>query len=282
MSLNSISNGKDFYTIGIFEDHNFRFLLTDCTNTIQYNSKIHELTEIGSVFLSKVMIGSFFLSGMVKEENTVSLHIESDGKIQSTIAYSDRFGRMRGMIRESNDSERIGVGKGIFRVIRWGEEGRLHQSMTSYKDLSFEENLINHINESDQLTSFLMIQSGVQKSKKGLMLQALPFTEQYQINHLMDCINEIDESIESFLDGNEEMVIKRLTYYLKSSPKILFRGIPEFHCECSLEKIEKVILSIGKKEAFSILEEQNKIEIICDFCKKNYTLDSDNLHSLFN
>ena len=123
------------------------------------------------------MMGAFFLAGMVKEETTVSIQMEGDGQVERVMGYSDRIGRMRGLVSvpdySSLDDSSLGIGKGVFRVTRWGGIRKLHQSITKLEKAPFESNLLNHISESDQLVSFVSIFNSDSECK-GMILQALP------------------------------------------------------------------------------------------------------------
>jgi molecular chaperone Hsp33 len=200
------------------------------------------------------------------------------------MGYSDRIGRMRGLVSvpdySSLDDSSLGIGKGVFRVTRWGGIQKLHQSITKLEKAPFESNLLNHISESDQLVSFVSIFNSDSECK-GIILQALPFTEQSKIDDLMDRLGEMQYSTEELFSGSLDTVLSRLETSLKSNALTLDTGIPEFYCGCTIEKIKNVIRSIGKEESYSILEEQGRIEIICEFCNEVYELDSEEVHLLF-
>ena len=275
----------DSYKIGIWEEYNFRFLLADCTKTIQEVIKRQNLKNSSSKLVAKVMMGAFFLAGMVKEETTVSIQLEGDGAVERVMGYSDRIGRMRGLARyndiSSGSDPTLGIGKGVFRVTRWGGVRKLHQSITKLDHVTFESNLLHHITESDQLVSFLSIFLNSEDICKGIIFQALPFTEQSKIDELMDRMGEFSYTTEELFHGNLDVILDKLEQNFKSKAIILDSGIPEFYCGCSIEKIKNVILSMGKSEAYSILEEQGKIEIVCEFCNEKYELDSEDVHLLF-
>jgi molecular chaperone Hsp33 len=275
----------DSYKIGLWEEYNFRFLLADCTLTFKEVVRRQNLKNSSAILVAKTMMGAFFLAGMVKEETMVSIQLEGDGPIERVMGYSDRIGRMRGLARNtqilSNNDSSLGIGKGIFRVTRWGGARKLHQSITKLEKVGFENNLLNHISESDQLVSFLAIHIGEDLSCKGMILQALPFTPQVKIDELMDRLREINYTTEELFNGDLESTLTKLENTLLSNAITLDAGIPEFYCGCSLEKIKNVIRSMGKVESFSILEEQGKIEITCEFCNEIYELDSEEVHLLF-
>jgi molecular chaperone Hsp33 len=63
-------------------------------------------------------------------------------------------------------------------------------------------------------------------------------------------------------------------------PKVLDKIPVEYYCNCSREKVEKALISIGKKELANIIEEDGKAEMHCHFCNKNYEFNKDELMEL--
>ncbi len=278
----------DIYKVGIFEDYNFRFLITDCTNTYIETMKRNSLEHSSANLVGKSMLASFFLAFMVKEGIAVNLQLEGDGEIERVIAYSDRIGRMKGHTKHRQilagvEDVTLGIGKGFFRVTRWGGSHKIHQSVTKLDKIPFEQNLINYINESDQLVSFvsLYVDHENEISAKGIILQSLPFTEQKVIDKLMDGISNIDLGTKELFATDISYTLDVLEKALDSKATILEEGKPEFYCGCSMQKIKSAIVSIGRDEAYSILEEQGEIEMICEFCSEKYVLDAEEVRLLF-
>jgi molecular chaperone Hsp33 len=280
---------EDSYLLGIWEEFNFRFLITDCSNAVEESLRRQNLTNSSADLVAKSMIGAFFLAGMVKEETLVNIQLEGDGPIERVLTYSDRMGRMRGMskhpsIQAKKEDPSGGIGKGFFKVARWEGAQQIHQSVTKLEKVGFESNLLQHIYESDQLVSFLSIftdKKDNHRITKGIILQALPGTAQKKIDDLKERMSNIQYDIQDLFQGSLEDVLNRLEETLQSKALTLETGIPEFYCGCSLEKIKRVIVSMGRDEAFSIVEEQGKIEIVCEFCKEKYNLDAEEVKLLF-
>jgi molecular chaperone Hsp33 len=62
--------------------------------------------------------------------------------------------------------------------------------------------------------------------------------------------------------------------------KVLDRIDLEFECDCSREKIENVLISLGKKEIIDIIEEDGKAEVVCQYCNKKYQFNKENLNKI--
>ena len=279
----------DSYLVGILPEYNFRFLLADCSNSVREVIQRHEMENSSATLVGKTMIAAFFLAGLVKEETMISIQLEGEGDVERVMAYSDRMGRMRGMAKHNSiqadpSDTTLGIGKGIFRVTRWGGVQKLHQSITKLEDTVFETNLLNYINESDQLISFVSIFTDIEARPVracGMIFQALPFTSSRQIDDLMDKISNIDIDQSKIFSGSIDSTLKLMENMLETKADILEVGIPEFYCGCTLDKIKNVIVSIGKEEAYSIIEERGNIEMICEFCREKYVLDAEEVRLLF-
>jgi molecular chaperone Hsp33 len=158
----------DSYLVGILPEYNFRFLLADCSNSVREVIQRHEMENSSATLVGKTMIAAFFLAGLVKEETMISIQLEGEGDVERVMAYSDRMGRMRGMAKHNSiqadpSDTTLGIGKGIFRVTRWGGVQKLHQSITKLEDTVFETNLLNYINESDPIDFLLYLSSQILK-----------------------------------------------------------------------------------------------------------------------
>ena len=62
--------------------------------------------------------------------------------------------------------------------------------------------------------------------------------------------------------------------------EILLETSPEYKCNCSFERMERALVSIGEKELSSIIEEQGSAELKCHFCQKKYNFDKEHLTQL--
>ena len=279
----------DSYLVGIIPEYNFRFLIADCSNSVREVIQRHEMENSSANLTAKTMIAAFFLAGLVKEETMISIQLEGEGEIERVMAYSDRSGRMRGMAKHNQvkadiSDPTLGIGAGIFRVTRWGGVQKLHQSITKLEETAFETNLLNYINESDQLISFVSIYTNIDVrpiKACGMIFQALPFTTSRQIDDLMDKISNIELDQSQIFSGSLDNTLRLMENMLETKADVLEVGIPEFYCGCTLEKIKKVIISVGQEEAYSILEERGHIEMICEFCREKYILDAEEVRLLF-
>lgn len=282
-------NKKDKYYVGLIEDYNFRFVLVDCSEAISEIVINQSLKYSSADLLAKALVGSFFLAGLVKDDTKVSIQLEGEGKIERAIAYSSRDGKLKGLVKNKEviaeiGDPTIGIGKGVFRVYRWNGSQLLSQSITTMQEIDFENNLLNYIYDSDQVASYFHIYLNNKNSKPvvgGFIFQALPGASDNSINKVRSSISGLMSSLDNIFLGNLEDSIKILEDNLGASFTILQEGIPTFCCDCSLDKIKSAVKAIGKEEAFSIIEEIGKVELVCEFCNTHYSLDLEEVKVLF-
>ena len=54
----------------------------------------------------------------------------------------------------------------------------------------------------------------------------------------------------------------------------------QFHCNCTKERVEKALISIGRKEIQELIDEGKEIEMNCHFCNKNYIFTVEELKNI--
>ena len=64
------------------------------------------------------------------------------------------------------------------------------------------------------------------------------------------------------------------------SHEVLDKSGTKFYCDCSREKVEKVVISIGKKEIQSLIDDDKPAEVHCHFCNTDYTFTKEELEAL--
>ena len=100
----------------------------------------------------------------------------------------------------------------------------------------------------------------------------------------MPKITELVSSAEA--EKDDEAAVKKLL-------QDAFRGLPQefemelldmpdigWKCDCSEERLEQVVLSLGAKEIRNIIDEDGEAELTCQFCRKRYRFDGDHLKRL--
>ena len=107
----------------------------------------------------------------------------------------------------------------------------------------------------------------------------MPFAEESVITKLEDNLKQVDSVTKLFEAGNnpEQM----LEILLDGFDLEITEKVPvEFYCNCTKERVEKALISIGKKELKELVDEGKEIEMNCHFCNTNYKFSVDELRDI--
>ncbi len=117
------------------------------------------------------------------------------------------------------------------------------------------------------------------KAAGGYLVQLLPFADEKCIETIEQNINEI-QSVSSMIDNGltPEDIINLLLKNL--DPNVLEETTTAYKCDCSKERVERALISIGKDELNKMRDEQDESEVCCHFCNKRYVFSKDDITKL--
>ena len=117
------------------------------------------------------------------------------------------------------------------------------------------------------------------KCAGGFIIQLMPFAEDEVINALEEKLKTMDSVTKILDNGNTpEQLLELLLGEL--GLEITDTMPAEYYCDCSRERVERAIISIGKKDIEEMIEDSKPIEVRCQFCDKIYNFDVDDLKAM--
>ena len=125
----------------------------------------------------------------------------------------------------------------------------------------------------------LMEKDNTVKQAGGFIIQLMPFTDEKVIEALEKKISEV-QSVTSMLNLGmtpEDILNELLGEF---HPEISEKIPAEFYCDCSKKRVEKVLISLGKKELTSIINDGKPVELKCHFCNSGYTFTTEELKDI--
>ena len=269
-----------------------------CTtrNTVETARQHHNTSPVVTAALGRLLSAGAMMGSMLKgEEDLLTLQIKGDGPVQGLMVTADAKGNVKGyanvpdVVLPANAVGKLDVagalGNGTLRVIRDMGLKEPYVGQTQLQTGEIAEDLTYYFATSEQVPSsvglgVLMNRDNTVRQAGGFILQLMPFAEESVIGRLEQNLGRIT-SVTAMLDtGNtpEQM----LGQILEGLDCEILETMPVgFHCNCHRNRIEKVLISLGKKEILDMIEEGQEIEINCQFCSRHYRFSVDERRELY-
>lgn len=258
----------------------------DTTDIVNRAEQIHTTSAVVTAALGRLLTAASMMGNMLKgRDNSLTLRIQGGGPVGSLIAVSDFNGDVRGYVTNPvvelplNDKGKLDVGTAV------GKEGNLYV----IKDLGLKdpyngtvplvsgeiaEDITAYYALSEQTPTVCALGVLVNpdlsvKCAGGYIIQLLPAAEEATIDKLEDGIKDIESVTKMLMDGmTPEDIIRRALKNFET--EVLYEQNIEYKCNCSKQRVEKALISMGKEELESMAAEMDGAEINCHFCDKVY------------
>ncbi len=255
----------------------------------------HNTSPIATAALGRLLTGGVMMGSMLKnEKDMLTIQIQCDGPIGGLTVTADAAGKVKGYVENPdvilppNKKGKLDVagalGLGVLSVIKDMGLKEPYVGQTILTTSEIAEDLTYYFATSEQVPSsvglgVLMEKDNTVKQAGGFIIQVMPFVEDAVVSRLEENIGKID-SVTSMLDKGmtpEEILETVLEGF---DVEVTDRIEPQFYCNCSKERVEKALISIGKKEIQEMIDEGKEIEMNCHFCNTNYTFTVEELKDI--
>lgn len=257
--------------------------------------KAHNTSPIATAALGRLMTAGSMMGSMMKgEKDLLTLQIKCSGPISGLTVTADSKANVKGYAFNPNvmlppsEQGKLDVGKaldlGVLSVIKDMGMKEPYVGQTQLVSGEIAEDLTYYFATSEQVPSsvalgVLMNKDNTVKQAGGFIIQLLPFAEEEVIDKLEKKLQEIT-SITALLDKDmtPEMILEHILG--EFGLEILDKVPTQFYCNCDKARVEKAIVSIGRKEIKEMIQEGKPIEVNCHFCNKNYTFSVEELKDI--
>lgn len=257
--------------------------------------QIHKTSAVCTAALGRLALGASLLGfGLKGENDSITLRINGGGPAGSLIAVSDSFGNVKAYIQNPvveiplNDKGKLDVSGAV------GRDGAL----SVIKDLGLKEpysgqvpivsgeiaeDITAYLAESEQVPSVCALGVLVNPDLScaqagGFLIQLLPFASDEAIDIIENNIKNMQSVTQLLSQGMtaEQIAMQALDGL---EPNVLDDFEVNYHCDCSKERVEKALVSLGKEQLKDLSNEEN-VEVKCHFCDKIYNFSRDDLKDL--
>lgn len=257
---------------------------------------IHQTLPVATAALGRTLLAASMMGSQMKEQNgSVTLRIDGGGPLGRILVVSDSAGNVRGYVQNGAvDLPRKAPGK----LDVGGAVGR-DGLLTVSKDLGLKEpyvgsvplvsgeiaaDISSYFVESEQIPTACALGVLVDTDQSvlaagGYLIQLLPGADDSVIRRIEQGVAKVGYVTQVLQDGTTPR--RLLERVLEGFDLELLEEVPvEYRCHCSRDRVTAALLSLGGKELESLIREQGRAEVTCQFCDAVYTYDKEELEVL--
>lgn len=255
----------------------------------------HNTSPVATAALGRLLTAGSMMGSMLKgDKDMLTLQISGDGPIRGLTVTADAVGNVKGYVLNPEvmlppsaaGKLDVGgsIGNGMLSVIKDMGLKEPYVGQTVLQTGEIAEDLTYYFATSEQVPSgvglgVLMNKDNTVKQAGGFIVQLMPFASEEVLTRLEENLLKIT-SVTSMLDAGDspEMILERVLEGL--DVEITDKVPTQFYCNCEKKRVEKAIISIGKKEIKEMIAEEKPITVNCHFCNTDYTFEVEELKDI--
>ena len=265
------------------------------TQMVENARERHNTSPVATAALGRLLTAGAMMGAMMKgEKDVLTLQIQSGGPLQGITVTADSHGNVKGYVGNpdvcipANANGKLdvagAVGPGFLNVIKDMGLKEPYNGQVMLQTCEIAEDLTYYFATSEQVPSavglgVLMNKDNTVRQAGGFIVQLMPFAEEAVISRLEENVQKIS-SVTSLLEEGHtpesllEKVLEGFDVHINEKTET------RFHCNCSKERVEKALISIGRKELNEMIQEGKPIEMNCHFCNTNYSFSVEELKEI--
>lgn len=264
-----------------FEDSAIRGEHVALEHSYQELLAIHHYPPVVARLLGEMAAAACLLAQTIKFDGTLTLQVRSGGEIPLIMAEVDNHLQFRAIARQAQQAS----SPYFANLLRQGQlcltiqprGGKPYQGIVSLDDHSLASSLESYFGQSEQLPTRFWLGADGQRAA-GLLLQQMPGADgSDHWQHLQQLAATVTP--EELLTVERETLLYHL--YHQDNLRLHPEQPARFHCTCNRQRLEQVLVSLGRTELDDIIAERGLIEVNCEFCNRFYQFDPADVATLF-
>ena len=288
--------GKDYLVRAMLGDNQARLFALRTTDAVKTAQSHHQTTPVATAALGRTLTMGLVLGAMLKGDETISIQIKGDGPLGGIVVSATSRGSVKGYVAnpaadiplntEGKLAVGAAVGSGSLHVIRDLGLKEAYQGTVPLQTGEIGEDFAYYFIHSEQTPSavglgVLVGIDGIPMSSGGLVVQLLPdavLDEQF-IANLEQALSEMPAVSSLFSDNRS---VEEIVESVFQTLPVLFLDTEEvaFRCDCSWDRFEQALITLGADELQELVDDGETIETICHFCNQHYHFTIDQLNVL--
>lgn len=283
---------KDYIVRATAANNQIRAFAITSRELVEKARTLHNTSPVATAALGRLLSAGAMMGTMMKGENDIlTLQIRGAGALGGITVTADSKARVKGYVNEPmvllppNAKGKLDVsgaiGPGMLQIIKDLGLKEPYAGQVELQTGEIAEDLTYYFATSEQIPSsvglgVLLSKDNTVRQAGGFIIQLMPFTEDKVIDALEAKLSNMT-SVTDLLDKgmSPEQILEEL---LGEFGLVINDTIPtEFYCNCSKERVEKAIVSIGSKDIREMIQDNQPIEVKCHFCNQAYSFDIEDL-----
>ena len=283
---------NDYIIRAIAANDQIRAFAAVTTETVETARQDHNTSPVATAAIGRLLTAASMMGSMMKgEKDVLTLQIECGGPIGGITVTADSNADVKGYVNNPNvilppnAQGKLDVsgalGPGFLNVIKDIGLREPYNGQTHLVSGEIAEDLTYYFATSEQVPSsvglgVLMDKDNHVRQAGGFIIQVMPDTDDEVIDKLEARLGEVHSVTEMLDKGMTPEDI--LNYVLEGMDVEILETVPtQYKCDCSFERVSKVIASLGKKELQEMIDDGKPVEVNCQFCGSHYKFDTEQL-----
>lgn len=286
---------SDYIIRATAADAGIRAFAATTKELVEKARQIHDTSPVITAALGRLLTGGVMMGAMLKgEDDLLTLQVSGDGPVRGMTVTAGSNGTVKGYAVEpqvmlpKNAAGKLdvggAVGRGTLRVIKDMGLKEPYVGQTALQTGEIADDLTYYFAASEQVPSsvglgVLMEKNNTVKQAGGFIIQLMPFVGEEVIGALEKNLAAFS-TVTTVLDEGktpEEM----LQQLLAGLDPVITEKMPcQYECSCSRERMERAIISIGKKDIEEMINDGEAIEVNCQFCGNSYHFSVEELKEM--
>lgn len=260
-----------------------RAFLIDGARMVREAQRVHNLSRVATAALGRLLIGASVMGCMLKDErDSLTVMLKGGGPLGTLMAVAKPDGTVKGYV-DNPDVElplradgKLDVGRAV------GKNGQL----TVIKDMGLREPYVGRVNlrsgeigedlamyftaseQTPSLVSVGVLTSDSVAAAGGLIIQIMPGCSDVAVKSIeasAPMFLNISKTFEEYgLNGTYQQLLSHL------EPEIIGKAQPKYCCDCSRDRFERGLISLGADELTALIQEDHGAELSCHFCNRKF------------
>ena len=284
---------KDYLVRGIVPSKNCRVFACHTTHLLEEARIHHDLWPTASAALGRMMSVTLMMGAMNKNKEKMTITINGGGSIGTMMTSTHSDGKIKGFVSQPhvhytyNDTGKLAVGvavgnQGTIQVIKDMGLKEPFVGTTQLQTGEIGDDFSYYFMISEQTPSVVSVGVLVNDTNEilssgGFIIQLLPDASEEDIEYIENKMKDFPPVSSLINDGKTPEEILKMLF---DDVEILDYQDLFFECDCSKDKMKKALITVGKDEIKSMIDEDHGCEMTCQFCNTHYQFDENELKEL--